>query len=100
MTYSIDLRTWVVDFVQEDGSQAEASRRYEVSLWYVNDWCQRDETNPKQQLGRKRKLDWEALLRHIQEFPDTLLRERAQYFGVHNSAISYANRQLNKERSL
>ena len=34
-------------------------------------------------MTRKRKLDWKALAQHIQENPDALLRERAQYFGVH-----------------
>ncbi len=38
MTYSIDLRKRVVEFVQGGGSKAEASRRYKVSLWCVNDW--------------------------------------------------------------
>ncbi|NJK57672.1 MAG: IS630 family transposase, partial [Pleurocapsa sp. SU_5_0] len=41
MTYSVDLRKRVVEFVAAGGSKAEASRRYEVSLWCVNDWCQR-----------------------------------------------------------
>jgi hypothetical protein len=27
---------------------------------------------PQPQLGRKRKLDWKALERHIQEYPDAL----------------------------
>lgn len=42
MTYSIDLRKRVVEFVQKGGSKAEASRRYQVSLWCVNDWCKRN----------------------------------------------------------
>jgi hypothetical protein len=46
-----------------------------VSLWCVNDWCKRDDLTPQVPKIRKRKLDWEALSRHIQEFPDALLRE-------------------------
>jgi transposase len=98
MTYSIDLRKRVVEFVRQGGSKAEASRRYEVSLWCVNDWCQREDLTPQPQLGRKRKLDWSALSRHIQEFPDALLRERAQHFGVRESAIWYANRRMKLTR--
>ena len=98
MTYSIDLRKRVVEFVQGGGSKAEASRRYQVSLWCVNDWCQRDDLNPVQQKGRKRKLDWKALALHIQEHPDALLRERAQHFGVHTSAIAYAKSQMKLTR--
>ena len=93
MTYSVDLRKRVVGFVASGGSKAEAARRYEVSLWCVNDWCRRKNLAPAPQFGRKRKLDWQALARHIQENPDALLRERAQYFGVHTSAIGYATKQ-------
>lgn len=98
MTYSVDLRKRVVDFVATGGSKAEASRRYEVSLWCVNDWCKRKNLAPSPQLGRKRKLDWDALAKHIQEYPDALLRERAQYFGVHTSAIGYAKKQMKLTR--
>ena len=98
MTYSVDLRKRVVDFVAAGGSKAEASRRYEVSLWCVNDWCRRKNLTPSPQLGRKRKLDWKALEQHIQENPDALLRERAQHFGVHTSAIGYAQKQMKLTR--
>ena len=94
MTYSIDLRKRVVVFVIDGGSKAEASRRYKVSLWCVNDWCKREDLTPQQQKGRKRKLDWEALSRHIQEYPEALLRERGRHFGVHTNTIWYANRQM------
>ncbi len=98
MTYSIDLRKRVVKFVHRGGSKAEASKRYEVSLWCVNDWCKRNDLTPKSSKRRKRKLDWEALLRHLQEFLDALLRERAQHFGVRESAIWYANHQMKLTR--
>ena len=98
MTYSIDLRKRVVEFVSRGGSKAEASRQYEVSLWCVNDWCKPDDLTPKVSKRRNRKLDWEALSRHIEEFPDALLRERAQHFGVRESAIWYANRQMKLTR--
>lgn len=98
MTYSVDLRKRVVGFVAAGGSKAEASRKYEVSIWCVNNWCQRKNLTPAAQLGRKRKLDWEALAQHIQENPDALLRERAQHFRVHTSAIGYAQTQMKLTR--
>lgn len=98
MTYSIDLRERVVKFVKNGGSKAEASRRYEISLWCVNDWCRRNDLTPNRPKRRKRKLDWEALAQHIQEHPDALLRERAQHFGVHTSAIGYAKSQMKLTR--
>lgn len=98
MTYSIDLRKRVVDFVKDGGSKAEASRRYQVSLWCVNDWSKRQDLKPKTQKRRQRKLDWKALSRHIEEYPDALLRERAQHFNVHINAIWYASRQMKLTR--
>ena len=98
MTYSIDLRIRVVEFVTDGGSKAEASRQYRISLWCVNDWCKREELTPQAQQGKKRKLDWEALSRHIQEDPDALIRERAQHFEVHNNAFWYASRQMKRTR--
>ena len=76
MTYSVDWRKRVVNFVEAGGSKAEASRRSEISLWCVNDWCRRKNLTPAPQLGRKRKLDSKALEQHIRENPDALLRQR------------------------
>ncbi len=87
MTYSIDLRKRVVNFVNEGGSKAEASRRFEVSLWCVDDWCKREDLAPKAQSLRHRKIDKEALRRHVAQYPDALLRERAELFGVRINAI-------------
>ena len=87
MTYSLDLRKRVVDFVNEGGSKAEASRRFEVSLWGVDDWCKREDLAPKVHSLRQRKIDKEALRRHVQQYRDALLRERAELFGVRINAV-------------
>ena len=94
MTYSLDLRRRVVNYVEDGGSKAAASRIYQVSIWYVDDWCKRDQLEAKPQKRRSRKLDWEALRHHIREHPDALLRERAQHFEVNINAIWYACRQM------
>ena len=65
MTYSLDLRRRVVNYVEDSGSKAEASRIDQVSIWCVEDWCKRDELKAKPQKGRSRKLDWEALPHHV-----------------------------------
>ena len=87
MTYSIDLRSRVVRSVESGGSKAEASRRFGVSLWCVGDWCKRKDLGPKAQSPRHRKIDKEALRRHVRLYPDALLRERAQLFGVRINAV-------------
>lgn len=97
MTYSLDLRRRVVNFVKNGGSKVEASRRYEVSRWCVHDWCTRDELMPKTVKRRKRKLDWDALKQDVKDNPNALLRERAERFGVNINAIWYALKEMKKD---
>jgi len=94
MTYSVDYRSLVVNFVRSGGSKAEASRRFLVSIWCVKDWCKRDNLLPKEPGRRKRKLDWDGLLNHIKQYPDIILRERAKEFNVNINAIWYASKAL------
>lgn len=95
MAYSLDLRCRVVDYVCNGGRKSDAHRLFGVSLWCVNDWCAREDLNPQSPKGRPRKLDWEALKTDIEQYPDKLLRERANEFGVRTNAIWYACRRLN-----
>ena len=99
MAYSIDLRERVVNFVKNGGSKAQAARKYEVSRWCVYDWCKRSEAlAPVKVKRRSRKLDWEAVIKHVQEYPDALLRERAAFFGVNINPIRYALKQMEQTR--
>lgn len=92
MTCSIDLRERVSSYVEAGGSKAEAARRYNVSRQTVYNWLGRDSLAPKAHGPRKRKLDKEALVLHVKEHPDALLRERAAHFGVHVNAVWVAMR--------
>ena len=95
MTYSVDFRKKVVMFVKGGGSQAEAVRRFEISLWCVRDWLSRPELHAQQKgVPRRRKLDKERLRAHVRDYPDALVRERAAYFGVHYNAVWVALQAL------
>ena len=94
MTCSLDLRERVVNHVRSGGSKAEAARRYGVSRQTVYNWLVRDDLSPKAHGLRCRKLDKAALSRHVEEYPDALLRERAAHFGVRTNAIWVAMRNL------
>jgi len=95
MTYSVDYRKKVVDFVHRGGSQAEAARRFEISLWCVRDWLSRKDLKPRQKgIPRDRKIDREKLRIHVKEHPDAFLRERAEVFQVRISSIEYALSQM------
>lgn len=98
MTYSVDLRQRVVAFVEAGGAKAEAARRFSVSEGSVHNWLKRDNLAPTKVKHRDRKLNWKALEQHIQDEPDAKLKERAEYFGVHTTAIWYAIKQMNITR--
>jgi transposase len=88
MTYSVDFRKKVVGFVRNGGGQAEAARRFDISLWCVRDWLARKNLQPQQQgVPRRRKLDKEALRAHVRDCPDAIVRERAAHFGVRYNSV-------------
>lgn len=94
MTYSVDLRERVVSFVARGGGKAEASRRFEVSIGSIHNWCALKDLTPKAHPRRFRKLDWDALAQHVKEHDDALLRERAAHFGVCINSIWYAMNEM------
>ena len=95
MTYGIDLRDLVVNFVSGGGSKAEAARRFQVSIWCIKDWCKRGkELAAKPHPSRRSKIDMEKLRHHLNAHNDAILRERAVEFGVTEQAIWYALRRI------
>lgn len=95
MTYSIDLRERVVDYVRSGGSQAEASRLFKVTSRSIYNWLRSDDLCPKAHTQRRRKLSKECLAAHVRDFPDALLRERAAHFNVSIPSIWAALRKMN-----
>ena len=78
MSYSVDLRKRVVNYVESGGSKSEAARRFAVSRKTVYNWLALDDLSPKPHPRHTRKVDKLVLKRHVQEFPDAMLSERAQ----------------------
>ena len=94
MTYSVDLRKRVVEYIKQGGKKTDAAKIFKVSRWCVYDWLEREELEPIKVERRNGKLDWEALARHVEEYPDALIRERAAEFGVAYNAVWYALQQM------
>ena len=95
MTYSVDFRKKVVAFVRSGGGQAEAARRFDISLWCVRDWLERKDLQPQQKgVPRQRKLDKEALRAHVRDNPDAIIRERATHFGVRYNSVWVALKSM------
>jgi len=98
MSYSLDLRERVVEYVETKGNVSKASRLFKVSRSAIYRWLAREDLRPTQVKRRKRKLDWDALKQDVEQNPESQLSQRAQKFGVRPSAIHYALKQMNITR--
>ena len=94
MTYAIDFRRLVVARVKEGMGKREAARLFNISPNTLYLWLNSDDLKPRNSSSRNRKIDKELLRKHVQEYPDMYLRERADYFGVHINAVWLAMRKL------
>lgn len=95
MAYSLDFKKRVLCFIAEGGSEKEAMRVFKVTHNSIYRWRHAKDLRPRYPTRRKRKIDTQALAAHVKEYPHALLRERAEHFGVHPSAISYQLKSMN-----
>jgi putative transposase len=94
MTYSLDLRKRVIEWVELGRGVTKASKIYKVSRATIYRWLEREELEPTKVERRKRKIDWDELKKDVEENPDQKQSDRAKKFGVRPSAISYAFQQM------
>src|SRR4028118_2299951 len=94
MSYSLDLRKRVVDYVENGGRIARATGLFQVGRATIYRWLGRTELRAIKVKRRKRKLDWKALENDVKENPDARLIDRAKKFKVRPSARSYALKEM------
>ena len=95
MAYSLDYRKRIIGLIKKGESISQLSRFLKINRRTIYNWLAKgDDLSSKKQPHRERKLDWIALKNHVQKYPDELLRERAEYFNVHISAIGYALKKM------
>ena len=97
MSYSSDFRKCVLDFIDDGGSKAEASRRFGISRGIIYEWLNAEDSLTSKKPGPQgpRCLDYEAVKQHVADFPDATQQERAAHFGVSKHGIWYALNKLN-----
>lgn len=95
MSYNVDLRERVVNYVRSGGSPDNAAQLFNVGRSTIYRWLGAPDLHPRPAKERKRKLDKAALAAHVHEFPDLLLRERAVHFGVTVNSIWSALKKIN-----
>lgn len=94
MTYSLDFRKKVLSIrAKEDLSFAQAAKRFGVSVNSLFLWSKRLE--PKRTKHRPPiKIDNQALLEDIRQYPDAYHYERAERLHVSPSGICCALKRL------
>lgn len=96
MAHSAGLRKRILDFIEDGGTKAEASRRFTVARSTIDRWLAADDPFAIKKTGPKkmRVIDEEALKKHVADFPDLTQKERAAHFGVSEFCIGYGLRKL------
>jgi len=100
MGYSKDLRRCVIQFIQNGGGKAEASRLFGVGESTIYLWmktperCQALKTGPKQNW----KLNLSQLSKAVEERPDAYLSELAEIVGTGISTVYYGLKKLKLSR--
>ncbi len=102
MLYSIDFRKKVIAFFDAGHNKAETARQFLISVTTLNDWLslreEKGSLHPAPLVRRWRKLDPSALEKRILAYPDALLKEHAEFFGVCIQTISNALTKLGFSR--
>ena len=94
MTYSLELRQHIFKVKQKEGlTFEETAARFHVSARTLFRWEQRLEPQVTHK-KHSRKIDLEALAKHVEQEPNGYQRARAAYFGVSQPSIWAALKEL------
>lgn len=100
MRYSHDIRTRVIDFVDNGGSKVEAAQRFQVGLRSVFYWLKqgRDYISEKPGPRSSFKLDRKKLVRLVEDNPDMMLKELSKELGVSINAVFHSLKVMGYSR--
>ncbi len=100
MRCSNDIRTRVLDFVEDGGSKAEAARRFKVGVRSVFYWIKqgRGYLNKNPGPTTSWKLDRKKLIQLVEANPDAMLKELSSELGVSINAVHHSLKVLGYTR--
>jgi len=100
MRYSHDIRTRVIDFVDNGGSKVEAAQRYQVGIRSVFYWLKQGRDHKYKKLGPRNsfKLDRKKLVQLVEDNPDMMLKELASELDVSINAVFHSLKLLGYSR--
>ncbi|MDR2886680.1 MAG: transposase [Bacteroidales bacterium] len=94
MIYSLDFRKHVFKIKERDSlTFHQSGERFSVPIRTLFKWKNRIEPKVHRHKPATR-INMEALQKHVEDYPDSYQRERAEQFGVSQSCILYALRRL------
>ncbi|MBD2653069.1 MULTISPECIES: IS630 transposase-related protein [Synechocystis] len=94
MSYSLDLRLKVIQFIEEGGGVTKAAKTFKVSKATIYRWLGREDLAPTKVENRRRKIDVKELEEDVEKNPHTPLIERAQKFGVTPATLCYRFKKM------
>ncbi|MGL4667238.1 MAG: IS630 transposase-related protein [Saezia sp.] len=90
MAYSLDFRQKVLAIKKEQGlTYKQTAQRFDIGQTTLLRWHKRIEIH-QCAVPRRRKIDKQALLEDVKQYPDAYQYERARRFGVSAVAIGKA----------
>ena len=99
MSYSLDLRKKVINYIENGGSITAAAQHYDINRSTIYRWLKRDDLAPTKVEHRPRKLDIKALEQDVKDNPNSRLIDRAKKFNVKSiNTISVALKKMNITR--
>ena len=94
MAYSADLRKRVIEYLREGHTQEETSAIFKVGTTTIKEWLALlSETGSLEKRPLKRvasKFESEKLNAYVEENPNALLKDIAEYFGGSTTGAFYA----------
>ena len=98
MSYSIDLRKEVIEYLSKGNSQRQTQKVFGVSRSALNRWQQQykktGDLKDKKPCRKFKKLDPEELKTYVKEHPNAYLKEIGEVFNCSDTAVLKAFRRL------
>ena len=91
MSFSIDLRLKVIDFIKSGGKKNEASKIFGVHRNTIYNWLKTSENKSLRKTGPKKpyKTNRDLLSKSLSKSPDKTISELAEILGVSRNAVWY-----------
>ncbi len=98
MSYDINYRQRVIDYLSEGHTEKETAEVFKVSTSTIWEWKSKlkeiGTLAPKKRKGTWRKINPDELRKYVDEHPDAYQKEIAEAFGVRLYAIQKALKRL------